>query len=248
MHRTWLYALLTVLIAGSIALTGWLLLFDGITSLTEALPAVAGKLLDMSQAQRLWWLGAFALLSFTLQLLVVPSGSLLLIGAGFVFGVLPSVLLFTLMQCAAVWPIYLICRSGWRRLRKGRLRKEWFAHTPAADAIRSEPLVSSMVLRLTPILPSAGASTIAALSGITLRTFLLATVLVGWIRPLFFASVGAAVSEISALAGAVSGDINPLPLLLVFAAVAGLFLLRLWLRLQHRSVADSQEIPRGRRG
>jgi uncharacterized membrane protein YdjX (TVP38/TMEM64 family) len=234
MRRSWLYALLALLVVLSIALTGWLLLFDGFALLTDAVPAVADRLLDMSQAQRLWWLAAFALLSFSLQLLVVPSGSLLLIVAGFVFGVVPSVLLFTFMQCAAVWPIYLICRSGSRRLRN-----EWFGHTPAAEAIRSEPLVSSMVLRLTPILPSAGASTIAALSGITLQTFLLATVLVGWIRPLFFASVGAAVSEISGLASAVSGEINPAPLLLVFLAVAGLFLVRLWLRFRRRSVTDS---------
>lgn len=188
--------------------------------------------LPQHQATQAAWLAAFAVLSFILQLLIIPSGSLLLIGAGFVFGVLPSVAIFTVAQCLAIWPIYRICKHG-LAVNSARVRRTvdtFLEKSRVSQIIGSEPLISGMVLRLTPVVPSAAATAVAAFSGINLSVFLTSTILVGWVRPLFFASIGGSVKEMSGFATALSGEFQVAPLVLVFIAVVLLLLVRLWLR------------------
>lgn len=180
------------------------------------------------------WLAGFAVVSFCLQLLIVPSGSLLLIGAGFVFGVVPSVLVYTAMQCLAIVPVYRLCEYSAVNdpLRLQHRLSVWLEKSGVARVADAEPLVSGMVLRLTPVLPSAAASGVAAVTGIPMVVFFLSTLLVGWVRPLFFASIGGAVSEFSGFATALSGDFSAAPLILVFLTTVVLLAVRLWLRFR----------------
>ena len=109
--------LVILLVAGSVVATGWVVLLGGFTTVTELVVTSVEYLLRVQQhpsTQTAWLLG-FAALSLSLQLLIVPSGSLLLVGAGFVFGVLPSVVIYMLMQCIAIWPIYWLCRFCLKR-------------------------------------------------------------------------------------------------------------------------------------
>jgi len=236
-HSRRLLRLTIFLLVGSIAATFWLLVLGGLTTVTSLIVTGAEYLLRFPQhhAMQASWLAGFAALCFLLQLFIVPSGSVLMVGAGFVFGVLPSVAIYTCMQCLAIWPVYRLCQNS-LAARSGALQAKvdvWLQKSAVKRVTGLEPLVSAMVLRLTPILPSAASSSIAAFSGIKLSVFFLATLLAGWVRPLFFASVGSAVNEVGGFATAVSDEVRLAPLLLVFMAVLMLLFVRLWVR--HRS-------------
>ena len=209
-------------------------MLGGFTTVTGLVVTSVEYLLRVQQhhSSQTAWLLCFAALSLSLQLLIVPSGSLLLVGAGFVFGVLPSVVIYMLMQCIAIWPIYWLCRFCLQRNRWGLQDKVnvLLEKSGVCRVTGSEPLISGMVLRLTPVLPSAAASSIASVAGIQASVFFLATVLAGWVRPLFFASIGGAVKEFSGFASTLSGEFHVAPLLLVFFAVLLLLAVKLWLR------------------
>ena len=234
-QRSRLPSLLLILLAAvSAVATGWVVLLGGFATVTEFVVDSVDYLLRVPQHQSVQttWLLGFAALSLSLQLLIVPSGSLLLVGAGFVFGVFPSVVIYTLMQCIAIWPIYWLCRFCLERNRWGLQDKVnlLLEKSGVCRVTRSEPLISGMVLRLTPVLPSAAASSIASVAGIQMSVFFLATVLAGWVRPLFFASIGGAVKEFSGFASTLSGEFRVAPLLLVFFSVLLLLVVKLWLR------------------
>ena len=224
-----------MLVIASVFATGWLLLLGGSTTVTELVVDSAEYLSRFPQQQGATWLVGFAVMSLFLQLLIVPSGSLLLIGAGFIFGVLPSVAVYTLMQCIATWPVYRLCHYSLQRNRWSMQDRvnSWLEKSGVTRVTGSEPVISGMALRLTPVLPSAAASSIAALSGIPLGMFILATVLAGWVRPLFFASIGGAAGELSGFAAALTGEFRVAPLVLVFLAILLLLAVRLWLK--HRA-------------
>ena len=226
--------LVIFLVLASALLTTWVLLPGGLESVVSLI--VDGvryrQQLPQNGATLAPWLAVFAMVSFCLQLLVVPSGSLLLIGAGFVLGVVPSVLIYTAMQCLAIFPVYRLCEYSRINNLLGLQRKldAWIEKSGILRIAGAEPLVSGMVLRLTPVLPSAVATGVAAFSAIPVWMFLLATLVVGWVRPLFFASVGGAASELSGFATALSGDFRVGPLIAVFLATVLLLAVRLWLR------------------
>lgn len=231
-HSRWLFRAIVFLIVASLATTVWVLFLGGMSTVTSWLVTSAEYLLRFPQhhAMQVSWLVGFAILSFFLQLLIVPSGSLLLVGAGFVFGVLPAVAIYTSVQCLAIWPVFRLCQSGLKPWKLQDKVDAWVTKSAVSRTMGSEPLLSSMVLRLTPVLPSAAASGIAAICGIRLPVFFLATLFVGWVRPLFFASIGGAVKEVSGIAAALSGDFRIAPLLLVFVAMLLLLLVKVWLR------------------
>jgi len=225
------------LLISSAAATIWVLWLGGLSTITSLIIGGAEYLLQFpsQHSTQLSWLAGFAVISLSLQLLIVPSGSILLIGAGFVFGLMPSVGIYTLMQCLAIWPIYWLCQYGSERNPWALQHKvdRWLAQTGLARVTDDEPLVASMVLRLTPVLPSAAASSVASFSGVPISAFFAATVLVGWVRPLFFASIGGAAKELSGFATALNGDFHMAPLIMVFLAVLVLLVVRLWMR--HRA-------------
>jgi uncharacterized membrane protein YdjX (TVP38/TMEM64 family) len=89
-------------------------------------------------------------------------------------------------------------------VRLGSLTQRWLgrlgpeaAHLKALAAANG--LQATALLRLMPVMPSAPATIIAAAAGIELRTFLAGSVLFGWIRSFYFASLGAALGSLSRL-------------------------------------------------
>ena len=66
---------------------------------------------------------------------------------------------------------------------------------------------------------------------ISLARFIPATIVVCWIRPLFFASVGGSVQALSALSSATTSSVLK-PLLLLFVAAVLLLLVKLYLRMR----------------
>jgi len=88
------------------------------------------------------------------------------------------------------------------------------------------------VLRLTPVIPSAAACLLAAGLAITLNKFILATIAVCWIRPLFFASIGGSLQALTELSMASSGVAAFKPLLLLFIAAVVLLLVKVLLRIK----------------
>ena len=107
---------------------------------------------------------------------------------------------------------------------------------PIVKTLNQEGVVAAIVLRLTPVIPSAAACCIAAALKIPIGAFCLATVMVCWVRPLFFASVGGAFQELSSLKNTLEGgaSINLWPIILVFVTSLLLLLVRLWLRHQNK--------------
>ena len=93
--------------------------------------------------------------------------------------------------------------------------------------------MTTVVLRLTPVIPSAAACLLAAGLGVDLRKFLAATAAVCWIRPLFFASVGGSLQALSALPNALSTSSVFGPLLLL--AIAALLLLIVKLTMRYKA-------------
>ena len=100
--------------------------------------------------------------------------------------------------------------------------------------IRDEELLASVAIRLTPVIPSAVACLLAAGLGIGRNAFLLGTAISCWIRPLFFASVGASTQMLMELTdpAKILESVSFVPLIMAFVAASLLFALRVWLRLR----------------
>lgn len=216
-------------IAVSVAASIWLLWLDGSTTLTQLL----SRSIDSQPSHGRFATGllVFFIVSLTTQLLVVPSGSILLIAAGFTFGATPATLTYALAQLLSAWPVY--AASAAARKRPGGWARH--ASAPAAQrllqsigTLRQDALLTTITLRLTPLIPSAVACVLAAMLQLPLRFFLLGTLAVCWVRPLFFASSGASLAQL----GNLRADnfslaaLDPTPLVLVFAAAIGLLLLK----------------------
>ena len=216
--------------------TVWLVSSDGVSQL-QAVLEIARQNTQVMRSNPAWWL-VYAVACFVSQLLVLPSGSVLLIIAGFVFQPLAAAAVFALAQVLTAIPVYKlgqwIAKHAPQRL--ARLQLTWRARSRWQDALQSESVLATFVLRLTPVFPSAIASILAASLRIPLSTFVFATALVCWIRPLFFASLGASMrsmTDINELSDLQRLD-RGLPLILLFVAVLLLLLARLYLRSQQR--------------
>ncbi len=215
--------LIAVLLAASVLATGWMLFYGG----TELVGAVFWRSYDWVQANRTMALLLFFLISFISQLIVMPSGSLMLLLAGFALGGLPAATVFAIAQVLSAWPVYSLSRRALNSVDRG------FSHgtdkhrinaiMEKLASLRGNPLVATALLRLTPVIPSAGACLLAAMCSIKLKPFLIGTFLTCWIRPLFFASSGAAMSSVllkQDMGGALGGlDVTPLMLVFVSALV-----------------------------
>lgn len=219
-----LFVLLSV--AGSV----WLVLFGGIELLQSYLIDLSERVKDAGSNPQ--WLVIYALVCFVSQLLIIPSGSLILIAAGFIFSPLLAMSIFSVAQVLCSFPIYKAGEAIGRKFpdrfalitQRFRLPAGW------EQAVQSEGLLATVALRLTPVIPSAAACLLASGLGIRLGGFIVATIAVCWIRPLFFASIGGSLQALTSLSGAINSTQALRPLLLLFIASLVLFLVKLLLR------------------
>jgi uncharacterized membrane protein YdjX (TVP38/TMEM64 family) len=224
MSKVWWWVVL--LLVASVAATTWLLGYGGIELLINRF-WLSHAFIEENKALSLL---VFFAISFFSQLIVMPSGSLMLLIAGFTLGALPSAGVFAVAQVLSAWPVYRLSNtaldsidikiSGGRKAPKVERLKE------RLKQLKGNDLVATALLRLTPVIPSAGASVLAALSGVRIVPFMLGTVLTCWVRPLFFASNGAALSEVLLRRDGsdVLGEVNMWPLALVFISACALYL------------------------
>lgn len=178
----------------------------------------------------------YAVVCLLTQLLVLPSGSMILIVSGFVFGPLVAAAIYSVAQILTSWPVYKVAELSMQSGARGLLYnfQQSLLSRPIVKTLNQDGVVAAIVLRLTLVVPSAVACCIAATLKIPIGAFVSATVLVCWVRPLFFASVGGALQELSLLKNTLEGgaSINLWPIILVFFSSLLLLLVRLWLRRQ----------------
>ena len=228
-HRLSVIAILALAAVSAIAI-GWMVFLGGGSLVTEILTNAANR----QGAGSAWWLAAFFAVAVLTQLLVVPSGSVLLVAAGFVFGAPLAAGLYAAAQMLTAWPVFAISQHAIRE----RHRSFWSSHVErvktqpllqSLDALRRDSFFATITLRLTPVIPSAVACVLAAMSGLSMRGFLLGTLASCWIRPLFFASAGASVRTAGQLSqrGYEFSMTDVAPLLILFAAAVLILVIRL---------------------
>ena len=226
------------LIIASVIGTFWVMFFNGGQSLQQAMVHIASLAEDGINQDQSTLLLLYAVICLVTQLIVIPSGSMILIVSGFVFGPLLAAGIFSVAQVLALWPVYTVAAYSLRSGKDGFLNRfqNRLLLMPVVKALKREGIAAGIVLRLTPVIPSAAACCLAAGLCIPLRAFFIATTLVCWVRPLFFASVGGALQELSTLESTLDGksSFNVWPIVLVFLAALLLLVTRLWLGRQQR--------------
>jgi len=222
--------LLAAFIVASIAGTIWLLFFDGTASVQSFMAYIDAK--ARSARNDSIWLLIYCGICIVSQLLVVPSGSLILIAAGFIFSPIIATVIFSMAQIVSSLPVFKMGEliSSRYPQRFSAISSRFKINTDWQQAVQKEGFMTTVVLRLTPVIPSAVACLLAAGLGIDLRKFLVATAAVCWIRPLFFASVGGSLQALSALPDALSTSSVLRPLLLLAIAALLLLIVKLYLR------------------
>lgn len=223
-----------ILLLASIAGTAWVVFFDGAALLQRWIVSAASFAQLASGEHRFSMLLVYSAVCLITQLIVIPSGSMILIVSGFIFGPLVAAGIFSVAQILALWPVYKVAAVSMQSGDAGWLHRfqQSLLSNPAVLAIKKEGIAAGIVLRLTPVIPSAAASCIAAALNIPIKLFVIATVLVCWVRPLFFASVGGTLQEISSLKNTLSegSSISIWPIIFVFISAVLLLVARLWLR------------------
>jgi len=182
---------------------------------------------------------SFAFLVIISQLLVIPSGSILMIGGGFLIGSLPAAMIYTaFLPITGVIVGSITASSSLKKWVETQLYKSNQAAT-IVELVKNEPFTLSAVLRLTPIIPAAIAAIVASSLKVTHATFIFATLCVGWVRPLFFASIGGAAQSLTQVNAGLSGPNEPsiLPLLLLALTAILNLLVRCWLRWKRESAS-----------
>lgn len=164
--------------------------------------------------------------------LILPAGSLSLIAGGAVLGApVPAAIWFAAQLASAP---FIHRATSLERTATSAMIERYLGASPGQLLARAatDGIWATVVLRLTPILPSAPAALIAAAMGISLRSFMIGSIAAGWVRPLYFASIGAAAGSITRateVSGA-SGLAIIAPLALVFCLSAIVFASRLCLK------------------
>ncbi len=227
-HRLSVIAIVVLAVLSVLAI-GWMVFLDGTQWLSETLTVAANH----PSPAGLWWLAGFFVVAVLTQLLVVPSGSVLLVAAGFVFGAPLAAGLYAAAQMLTAWPVFAISR----RAIQQRSQSFWSRHVErvstqsvlrSLEALRRDSFFATITLRLTPVIPSAVACVLAAMAGLSRRGFLLGTLASCWIRPLFFASAGASVRAAGQLSeqGYEFSISDVAPLLILFAAAVLILVIR----------------------
>lgn len=234
MHRSVALLALVAMALFSVAATAATLLFGDATSI-EVLLVEISIWVETNPATAI---ALFMLWALAANLIVIPSGSLTLVLAGFFVGAWVPALVWWSAQIITAPIVHTI---GGRCIDPG-LVERWLGRAlPRASietlriAARREALLSSVLLRLTPLLPGAPGAVIAAAIGIPTRTFTLGTFAVGWIRPLYFASLGAALPALQNPADLMTVK-TLLPLGLLFGLSALALGARVWLDRRQRAL------------
>lgn len=222
-------------LAISLAACLWWIFFDGFESLQRQLIGFNEQV--QGADSKVLWVLVYAIVCLISQLFIVPSGSLILMAAGFVFSPLLAAGIFSIAQILCSWPVYLFGRHISERYpdRFERLTQRFKLPAGWYEMVQKEGFFATVVLRLTPVIPSAAACLLAAGLGISLHRFIAATIAVCWIRPLFFASLGASLQSLSNLSEAVDSAAVLRPLLLVFFAAMVLFVVKLVINFKSRN-------------
>jgi uncharacterized membrane protein YdjX (TVP38/TMEM64 family) len=216
-----LWALLCLL-ALSVVATGAMLSAGGGTALVlrgrEALTFLAERPVLM--------FSIFAVWSVVCVSLIVPAGTVSVIVGGILFGAFLPAALWTAAQLVTAPLIYRLTLRSFGTDDSGpaapgagiRVVERWLGRRSAEiiDLARIDGLFTVVVLRLLPIIPSAPTCMIAAALGIRLRHLMIGTLMAGWVRPLFYASLGVTIGSLTRLEDA--GEVLSL-------AVASQFLL-----------------------
>ncbi len=231
----WLPLLTGLFLVASVVGSIWIIAFDGHTFVQSLLVGINNRVADTGGSTL--WLGAYALLCVLSQLLVIPSGSLILIAAGFIFSPLLAAGIFSVAQVLCSWPVYRIGKTISDKFpHRFQLLSDKFNFPSDWDRlVQEEGFIATIVLRLTPVIPSAAACLLAAGLNISLGRFIPATIAVCWIRPLFFASVGGSLQALSAISDATAAKSVLLPLLLLFVAAVLVLLSKLYLRMRSKA-------------
>ncbi len=227
--------LAALFVALSVAVTGWWLFFDGFDSLQSQL--IHFNQQANSSDNKTFWLTIYALVCVFSQLLIVPSGSLILMAAGFIFSPLLAAGIFSVAQVLCSWPVYRLGTIVSRRFpdRFSQLTDRFKLPADWHQVIEKEGFYATVVLRLTPVIPSAAACLIASGLGIRLWRFIPATIAVCWIRPLFFASLGGSLQSLAGLSNAIDGADTLKPLVLAFFAAVALLVVKITLHYKSRN-------------
>jgi uncharacterized membrane protein YdjX (TVP38/TMEM64 family) len=185
-------------------------------------------------------LAIFSVWSVICVILIVPIGTISVIVGGILFGAFLPALLWAVAQLVTAPVIYhLTLRSlgsdvdstpGAAPGAGVRLVERWLGRRTAeiVDLARVDGIFTVIVLRLLPIIPSAPTCMISAALGIRLKHLVLGTLAVGWMRPLYYASLGVTIGSLTKLedAGGVLGIAVVSQLLLMLAGVAVLWFVR----------------------
>lgn len=204
------------------------------------------KALDaLVKANYLTALVVFLLLSFVLQLLVLPTGTITMLTGGFIFGAPVAAGLYYVAQIFAAPLVFGAARLGFGRFADEKLdllvRRDKSGRLAAIlDIARSEGVLAAIALRLAPVITSPVVPILAATAGIELRSLMMGSVLASWIRPLFWASVGATVHSVAQITNPseILQKISLMPILLAFAAAALLFVARIYLKARTMKRTD----------
>lgn len=150
---------------------------------------------------------------------------------GFLLGAPAATLIFSTIQLATtVLLVWLGRKCGADAL--AQLLSRWSDRLGnTMTTLDRVPLTLGIVLRLFPVLPSAVACLLSVVFKIPLRMFLLATALVGWIRPLLFASAGGLLPSLLDIEASRTEIFMSVlwPAMLMFLSGVALLFLRVWL-------------------
>ena len=168
----------------------------------------------------------FSIWSLICVILIIPAGTISVIVGGILFGAFLPAALWTAAQLITAPLIYHLTLRSFDTNDNGpaaqsagiRVVERWLGRRSAEiiDLARVDGLFTVIVLRLLPIVPSAPTCMISAALGIRLKHLMLGTMAVGWVRPLYYASLGVTIGSLTRLEDA--GDVLSM-------AVASQFLL-----------------------
>lgn len=193
-------------------------------------------LLDWLQRQAtaapLQALALYALVCFLSQLVIVPSGTLIALGGGYLFGLVAGGGVLALSALAANLIVFAIAGSAFSGL-VARYADAAPQRRRALDILQSEGAAGVVALRLSPIVPSALTATLSAAAGISLATFAIMSFSTIWVRPFAFAAAGSSMRQ---LADVAHGAPANTALLVKGLSLAGLllFALRIYVRTRQQ--------------
>lgn len=208
----------------------WLALGGGAEWIAETI-----KALDRQVAANLALaVAAFFGVCFLVQLFILPTGTIAMLTGGFLFGAPLAAAIYHAGQLLAAPIVYLAVRMGFGAFADKKLDAIVERYLPGRfgnvlEIARSEGIMAAVSLRLAPVITSAVVPILAAASGIRLNALMIGSILVGWVRPLFWASIGATAHSLADVSNPseIISKVNLTPILLAFGAAALVFALRI---------------------